>query len=202
VTMKNENQLGAALATVGLTEEQAKAAIAFQERQEKLARWATLAAEAAKEDPTQCCEQVYSSDSYLGHSCCNNAKYHRQEPLQKWPVDPETPTVTRHYCGTHDPVLQKGREDKKRAARRAEWEAQCARSKRIEAEKEALRLRYVALNKLAEGLTTESLERIAKAMPYILSEAINELDGRNSLAKEAEGLASRYVRALKQLGGF
>ena len=32
--------------------------------------------------------------------------------------------------------------------------------------------------KLADGLSTESIERIATAMPHILAEAVNELDGK------------------------
>ena len=38
--------------------------------------------------------------------------------------------------------------------------------------------RLLLLSKLAYGLSTESIERIATAMPHILAEAVNELDGK------------------------
>ena len=38
--------------------------------------------------------------------------------------------------------------------------------------------RFLLLSKLADGLSTESIERIATAMPHILAEAVNELDGK------------------------
>ena len=38
--------------------------------------------------------------------------------------------------------------------------------------------RLLLLSKLADGLSTESIERIATAMPHILAEAVNELDGK------------------------
>ena len=45
----------------------------------------------------------------------------------------------------------------------------------------AARKRFLLLSKLADGLSTESIERIATAMPYILAEAVNELDGKVEL---------------------
>ena len=42
---------------------------------------------------------------------------------------------------------------------------------------DARRKRLLLLSELADGLSTESIERIATAMPYILAEAVNELDG-------------------------
>ena len=42
----------------------------------------------------------------------------------------------------------------------------------------AARKRFLLLSKLADGLSTESIERIATAMPHILAEAVNELDGK------------------------
>ena len=35
--------------------------------------------------------------------------------------------------------------------------------------------RLLLLSKLADGLSTESIERIATAMPHILAEAVNDL---------------------------
>ena len=43
---------------------------------------------------------------------------------------------------------------------------------------DAQRKRLLLLSKLADGLSTESIERIATAMPHILAEAVNELDGK------------------------
>ena len=45
----------------------------------------------------------------------------------------------------------------------------------------AARKRFLLPSKLADGLSTESIERIATAMPHILAEAVNELDGKVEL---------------------
>jgi hypothetical protein len=109
----------AALATVDKTPEQLEAERQQKLRTEMLAGWAEQAAKLAKADPSQCQTSVYRSGSWYGHSCSKTAKYHREESLS---VDAEAPIVTRHYCATHDPVLKKEREDKKRESEKAQYD--------------------------------------------------------------------------------
>ena len=168
----------AAPATVDKTPEQREAERQQKLRTEKLAGWAEQVAKLAKADPSQCQTSVYRNGDWHGRSCSKTAKYHREESLQTYPVDAEAPIVTRHYCATHDPILKKEREDKKRESEKAQYDLRRKRENEQAVYADAQRKRLLLLSKLADGLSTESIERIATAMPHILAEAVNELDGK------------------------
>ena len=140
--------------------------------------WLAGQSKLAKADPSQCQTLVYRSGGWRGHSCSKTAKYHREERLRTYPVDAEAPIITRHYCAAHDPILKKEREDKKRESEKAQYDLRRKRENEQAVYAEAQRERLLLLSKLADGLSTESIERIATAMPHILAEAVNELDGK------------------------
>ena len=165
----------AALATVDKTPEQREAERQQKLRTEKLAKlaaklagWAEQAAKLAKADPSKCQTLVYRRGNWCGHSCSKTAKYHREESLETYPV-------TRHYCAAHDPILKKEREDKKRESEKAQYDLRRKRENEQAVYDEVQRKRLLLLSKLAYGLSTESIERIATAMPYILAEAVNKV---------------------------
>lgn len=57
----------------------------------------------------RCCAMVYSNgSSFIRYPCSKNASVERDG---------------KHYCGIHDPVRKKEREDKNRAERSPKWDA-------------------------------------------------------------------------------
>lgn len=68
----------------------------------------------------RCCVMVYSGGySISRYQCSKNASVERNG---------------KHYCGIHDPVRKKEREEKKSAERRAKWEASNKRYEKERAE--------------------------------------------------------------------
>jgi hypothetical protein len=129
---------------------------AAREQAEKQARWNKEVKAAQAKDTTKCCATVYSSSSYTwGSSCTNTAKFHREERLT-W--EKESPLVTRHYCGTHDPVSSKERQNKKYAIEKQQRDAKWAREDRA-------RNRQCLVNRVVGHLTDEQLVELEKFLP-------------------------------------
>ncbi len=62
-----------------------------------------------------CCKIIYSgSFSQYAKPCGKTAKFERDG---------------KHYCGTHDPVSRRARDDAKSAERKARWDAENQRSR-------------------------------------------------------------------------
>ncbi len=168
--MKNENKLeyAAALASVGLTAEQLALREASKDRLEREARWAEAVRKQQMRPTTVCQAVVYRSGSYHGQyhgqQCSKTARVHRDEPLEHALGGFQPPTITRHYCGTHDPVAQKEKLDRKYAAERAERDQKYAATRRS-----------MALSKLACNLSIEQLEEIVKVNPTCLLAVYEDL---------------------------
>lgn len=63
-------------------------------------------------------------------------KYTYSEKVGIWLTSAWFERDVRHYCGTHDPVTRKEKQDKRDAEMRAEWEAKDALNKFFEDEGE------------------------------------------------------------------
>ena len=120
-----------------------------REQAAKAASWAKEVETAQKKDPTKCSATVYGShSSFHGSRCSKPAKFHREEHVSRW--DKESPLVTVHYCGTHDPISQRARDDKRRAEETRAWEVKNKRDNSI-------RDRQNLISRVVGHLTDEQL---------------------------------------------
>jgi hypothetical protein len=130
--------------------ENLKAQREAENRVKAQAEWAKLVEAANRAPATQCCEKVYGSgrySSFHGSLCAHVAKFHREEHVT-W--DKDSPMVTRHYCGVHDPVSRHEREQKKHAEETRQRQMEYAREDRI-------RARQNLISRVVGHLTNEQL---------------------------------------------
>jgi hypothetical protein len=161
--MKNNNELGAALATVGLSEAQVAANKAAAELAEQQAHWKSLLATQLARNPNACQGRVNAGRFSFRH-CNNKAKFHREERVA---YDAQSPVAIHHYCSLHDEVSKSEKrrveQDARIRANNAHWKRQSEQNERAE-----------LLAKFAINLTNEQLGRLYTFDPDVLNTAFND----------------------------